>query len=142
MGGSRGRVLVLGRGERAFLSVIRSLGRGGIEVHAGMCTDSDIALRSRYIAKWHEIPQSRPDDDAWIVAMREVLASDKFDLVIPCNDQAVLPLQEHQDQLGEFSKLYVLNDSAFETAFNKNLDVSTCRSAWDTSAENRCFGHR
>jgi len=50
------QVLVLGRDIRAFLSVIRSLGRASLDVHVGMCPSDDLALKSRYIKHVHDIP--------------------------------------------------------------------------------------
>jgi len=113
------RVLVLGRGERAFLTVIRSLGRMGLEVHVGMCYPHDIALRSRYVHAVHDIPAYRFGDGLWLDVMTRLLRARHFDLVVPCNDHAVIPLQVHRDQLHALARLATLDDRAFAIAFDK-----------------------
>jgi hypothetical protein len=62
---ARRRALVLGHDTRAFLSVVRSLGRAGIEVHVGWFEDGEPALSSRYVAEAHRIPAYRPDASEW-----------------------------------------------------------------------------
>jgi hypothetical protein len=95
-----GKVLVLGEDARAFLSVIRSLGRRGIEVHVAWCPRNALALRSRYIRRIHSLPAYLVEDDAWKRALIDLCAREQFDLVIPCNDQTLIPLQKHRDELG------------------------------------------
>lgn len=114
-----GNVLVLGRGTRAFLSVIRSLGRAGLQVHVGMCEPNDLALKSKYIAAYHSIPAFHGGDSRWVEAMQAILRKTPFQLVIPCNDHAVIPLQIHRDRLLQFSRLCTLSDEAFRRAFDK-----------------------
>ena len=58
--------LVLGSDMRAFLTVVRSLGRAEIEVHVAWAIPKSPALRSRYIHKVHELQKAEPGDDRWI----------------------------------------------------------------------------
>ena len=113
------RVLVLGREERAFLTVIRSLGRAGLHVHVGMCAEDDLALRSRYVRAFHHIPAYRPNDTAWIEAVETILRRDAFQIVIPCNDHAVIPVQIHKERLAALTRVVALSDRAFRVAFDK-----------------------
>jgi protein-tyrosine-phosphatase/predicted ATP-grasp superfamily ATP-dependent carboligase len=115
----QGNVLVLGRGDRAFLSVIRSLGRAGLNVHVGMCEPDELALKSRYVREYHRIPGFRPGDSTWLDTIEQLLSATRFDLVVPCNDHAVIPLQLHKEQLGRLARVYALSDRAFEIAFDK-----------------------
>ena len=77
--GATGNVLVLGHGVRAFLSVIRSLGRAGLTVHVGMCPSDDLALRSRYVHRYHKIPMYRPGQGDWLEAMTANLSDGRAD---------------------------------------------------------------
>lgn len=116
---SAAKVLVLGREERAFLAVIRSLGRAGLQVHVGMCASHDLALRSRYVRTFHRIPPYQAGDSAWIDALEAILEDDAFQLVIPCNDQAVIPIQIHKERLEQRTRVAALSDRAFRIAFDK-----------------------
>jgi protein-tyrosine-phosphatase/predicted ATP-grasp superfamily ATP-dependent carboligase len=108
-----GRVLVLGRDTRSFLSVIRSLGRARHEVHVAWCPADTPALRSKYIQTVHEIPQYDPD------GLAALLAGVHFDLVIPCDDFAILPLQQNRARLEAAARLYLLSDEAFALCSDK-----------------------
>src|ERR687896_254854 len=80
--GANGRkALVLGHDTRAFLGVVRSLGRAGIEVHVAWFEEGAPALRSRYVARAHRIPAYRPGDDAWKGALIALMRAERFDLV-------------------------------------------------------------
>jgi len=114
-----GNVLVLGHGDRAFLTVIRSLGRAGLNVHVAMCASDDLALKSRYVTQWHDVPAYQAGDDAWINAIEALLEEVDFQLVIPCEDQAVIPLQHYQQRLRGHCQLYTLGEKAYEIAFSK-----------------------
>jgi protein-tyrosine-phosphatase/predicted ATP-grasp superfamily ATP-dependent carboligase len=114
-----GRVLVLGSDTRSFLSVVRSLGRRGLEVHAGWCPSDAPASRSTYIHAAHDIPRFRRDDDRWKRVLLPLLRSKRFDLVIPCNDPSLLPLQAHREEIEAVSRLAVPEGEAFAVAFDK-----------------------
>ena len=94
-----GKVLVLGQGARSFLSVIRSLGRKGLCVHVGWCPADSSALCSKYIDKIHRIPAYKLEDDSWKKALISILKHERCDLVIPCNDQCLIPLKKHRQEL-------------------------------------------
>jgi protein-tyrosine-phosphatase/predicted ATP-grasp superfamily ATP-dependent carboligase len=114
-----GKVLVLGFDNKAFLSVIRSLGRHNLQIHAGWCFNSSPALFSKYLVKVHDIPPYFPSDDSWKDALTSVLQRERFDLVVPCHDQNIHPLQKHRAELEKFSPIYLLDDDVFEVVFNK-----------------------
>ena len=87
---------MLGQGTSAFLSVIRSLGRAGIQVHVAWFADGEPALRSRHIAQAHVIPPYRPGSRDWLDALIARRQREAFDLVIPCDDERLLPLAAHR----------------------------------------------
>jgi protein-tyrosine-phosphatase/predicted ATP-grasp superfamily ATP-dependent carboligase len=114
------KVLVLGHDTRAFLAVVRSLGRQGLEVHVGWCDPRAAAARSRYVGTVHEIPPASLQRFDWRDRLLEILEREHFDLVIPCNDPSILPLQLRQQDFAPFlGSIYLLDDLAFRTAFDK-----------------------
>lgn len=108
---------MLGFDDRAFLSVVRSLGRAGIGVHVGWCQPRTCALRSRYIHVMHDIPG--PDQPHWHTRLVELLSRESFDLVIPCHDQELIPLQENRHIFDSQVGVWLLNDRAFRAGTNK-----------------------
>jgi len=126
-GKASAKVLVLGDGMTHFLSVIRSLGRKRIEVHTGWCSTDCPALRSRYVAARHDLPF--PDlDGAWKPALLALLRRERFDLVIPTNEQSMRPLQQYRDELSAAGSIYLLDDGAFDVLFDKWRSMELARS--------------
>jgi protein-tyrosine-phosphatase/predicted ATP-grasp superfamily ATP-dependent carboligase len=115
----RGKALVLGDDTRAFLSVIRSLGRGGVEVHVAWCPPASPALRSRYIAKVHDLPSYAVSGSDWQGGLSRLLKAEHFDLVLPCSDPIIIPLHEHRKELERLAPLYLLDDEAYEVVTDK-----------------------
>lgn len=75
------RVLVLGVGA-SCLSVVRSLGREGINVHVGYEEGSKgIAMHSRYCRKSIELPES--ENQEFYNYLENLLQETKYDLIIP-----------------------------------------------------------
>jgi predicted ATP-grasp superfamily ATP-dependent carboligase/protein-tyrosine-phosphatase len=122
------KVLVLGHDTRAFLSVVRSLGRAGVEVHVAWFAEGAPALRSRYVAQAHHIPAYRPDEAAWRDALAALMRSQRFDLVIPCDDQRGLPLAAHRAELERWGRLWLPSPGALEVLGDKLKTTDLARS--------------
>src|SRR5215212_1954466 len=72
------RVLVLGDDMRIFLSVVRSLGRAGKEVHAAPFDAHSPALRSKYVSMVHHFPGYSDDPSGWQAALLHTLQTHAF----------------------------------------------------------------
>lgn len=114
-----GKVLVLGDDTRSFLATVRSLGRQGIAVHVAPANFRSPALHSRYITAVHELPPWMDDGTDWLHAMAATLQADQFDLVIPCNETTLLPLQHFRAQLEPLARLAIPDDHAIAVLFDK-----------------------
>ena len=120
------KVLVLGKSASSFLTVIRSLGRQGIEVHIAWCPPTEVARRSRYVRVVHELPPFRPGDDAWKRPFLDLCARERFDLVIPTNDPTIIPLQEHRAELEPHVRIYLLSETAYHVGYDKQRSYEVC----------------
>ena len=60
-------------------------------------------------------------------ALRSVLRREPFDLVIPCDDPSLLPLQLHRADLEAWGHLYVLSQEAFDVTTNKHRTTALAR---------------
>lgn len=94
------RVLVFGDDTKAFLAVVRSLGRRGAEVHAAPSDFATAALKSRYIAAVHRLPAYLLSPDGWVEALSALIARERIDLVLPTSDKSLLMLLHHAGELG------------------------------------------
>lgn len=114
-----GKVLVLGDDDRSFLATVRSLGRRGLAVHVGGCPPDAVARRSRYVRAAHAIPAYTAGAAAWVDALRRLCERERYDLVLPTNDQTLLPLQRHRGRLADVARLAVLSDEVAAIVFDK-----------------------
>ena len=114
-----GKVLVIGDDTRSFLATVRSLGRQGVTVHAAPSNFRSPALRSRYIATIHDLPPWMGAGAEWLGALTQLLRAERYDLVIPCNETALLPLQRYREALSRFARLAIPHDRAIALLFDK-----------------------
>jgi protein-tyrosine-phosphatase/predicted ATP-grasp superfamily ATP-dependent carboligase len=112
-------VLVLGSDTRSFLSVVRSLGRAGLEVDAAWCPPEAPAAKSRYLRKLHTLPPLSHEDLVWLDALIELIRAEHYDLVIPCHDAECVMLQPHRARLEAAGRVYLLDDNTFRVSYSK-----------------------
>jgi protein-tyrosine-phosphatase len=92
-----------------------------LEVHVAWCPANAAALRSKYARRFHPVPAYRTDGDEWLVALNDLLREQQFDLVIPCSDGAILPLQLHRAALICPERICLLTDDSYRICASKNL---------------------
>jgi protein-tyrosine-phosphatase/predicted ATP-grasp superfamily ATP-dependent carboligase len=113
------RALVIGDDTRSFLATVRSLGRGGIEVHAAPYNMRAPALSSRYITKIHRLPYYLNGGADWLKALQELIFKYKYNAIIPCEERSMLPLYKHQNELSPTCKIAIPNNRSYEAFFDK-----------------------
>lgn len=116
---SRDKVLVIGDDTRSFLSTVRSLGRQGVEVHVAPFDFRSPALSSRYISASHFLPYYLDGGNEWLEAMRTLLREQRYALVVPCDERALLPLCLHHEELSALACLAIPSPTALDQFFNK-----------------------
>src|SRR5437763_7927410 len=119
------RVLVFGDDMRIFLAVVRSLGRAGKEVHAAPFNWHSPALKSNYISTVHHFPRYSDDPMAWRTSVLDVLRTYSFDLVVPCCDPAIIPLDVHRQEFADFP-IAIPNPTAMNLLFDKGKTRRLC----------------
>jgi protein-tyrosine-phosphatase/predicted ATP-grasp superfamily ATP-dependent carboligase len=124
----QGKVLVFGDDTRSFLATVRALGRHGIEVHAAPSRFISAALRSRHIRQVHRLPPWLGDGAAWLASLEALLRRERYDLVIPCTEIALLQLQAYRPVLAGLARLALPDDSAIAVLFDKHAVRECARS--------------
>ena len=122
------KALIIGDDTRSFLATVRSLGRGGIEVHAAPFNFQSPALTSRYIKKLHWLPYYHGDGSEWLRAFDDLLEQQHFALVIPCDERSLLPLHHHRDRFVGRTRLAIPNARSIEKLFDKRKTLELARS--------------
>ena len=117
-GGHSGKILVLGKDDRSFLSVVRSLGRKGLEVHVAWHAADSVALASRYVKQAHVLPAS-DEQGSWKGALFALQEREQFDLILPTNDPAVIALYLHREELPQAARIAVPSERSYTLAFDK-----------------------
>ena len=110
--------LVIGSDTRAFLGVVRSLGRKGVAVDVVPFDFSSVALASRYIRSVHRLPLVQLDPEAWVQAVLELCAELRPDFVVPCDDRSIIPLHEFRQRVAQLP-LGMPGEPAFSAFFDK-----------------------
>jgi predicted ATP-grasp superfamily ATP-dependent carboligase len=126
--GAMGKVLVLGSVSRTILAVIRSLGRGGVEVHSAWNSPRCVSQSSRYLKRNHLLPPYDEADPAWLAALCELMQRERFDLVLPCSDIDTLACWKYRSELQRFGRVYTPNDEACQVLFDKHKTNEVARS--------------
>lgn len=124
-GRARERVLVCGDDMRIFLSIVRSLGRAGKEMHAAPFNLNAPALRSKYISKVHHFPRYSDDPAAWRAAVLDALRTYSFDLTIPCFDRDIAPFHLHRQDFSGY-RIAIPGAEAMSLLFDKELTRELC----------------
>ena len=117
---TQGKILVVGGGPTTFLSIIRSFGRKGFEVHVANDSATDLALYSRYITRAHRIAPSSAAARRKSDIIR-IMKKEKFDLVIPVGDQNVIPFHQFRHEYEAAGRVYLIDDNAFRITNSKIL---------------------
>ena len=117
--GSKVSVLVLGEDTRSFLSVIRSLGEAGYEVHVVCYDRTSPALASKYITtvKFYNYQALTAQD--WLNSVIALVQRYQFDVIIPCDERALYPLWSAKERLPSHTQLAIANPQALEHLFDK-----------------------
>jgi protein-tyrosine-phosphatase/predicted ATP-grasp superfamily ATP-dependent carboligase len=99
-----------------------------MQVHLGWCPPTSPVIHSKYVYKVHDIPPYSPHNDSWKHSLISILQHEHFDLVIPCNDSTIIPLQTHRADFENISPIYLLNEKAYDIAFDKFKTTELARS--------------
>jgi protein-tyrosine-phosphatase/predicted ATP-grasp superfamily ATP-dependent carboligase len=125
----RRKALVLGDDTRSFLATVRSLGREGAEVHVAPSDFLSPSLKSRYIVRIHRLPYYLDDGAEWLIAVKDLLCREAFDVVIPCDEQTLLPFSRFREILTPLAHLAIPDRRAVDVLFDKHETRELARAA-------------
>jgi predicted ATP-grasp superfamily ATP-dependent carboligase len=122
------RVLVTDAGRGSAISVIRSLGRAGMEIIAADSTPGSAGFRSRFVTGTlvYPDPLEAPDEvvELLLAQAREL----QVDLIIPVSDEVLLPLSAARDRFVGLCALAIPDPEALDQVADKAATVELARS--------------
>jgi hypothetical protein len=80
------RVLVLDATARASLAACRALGRAGHEVGAAGHTPTSLVTRSRFTARYHQIPGPSATQESFRNSVRSLIAAHGYEVLVVVDD--------------------------------------------------------
>jgi len=116
-----GRVLITSGDARTCLAAVRSLGRSGIEVKVADEQRMPLAGFSRYCRGVVRYPSPRRDPERFLVFLRSHLRKERYEVVLPVEQDIFYLFSKHRDELGCLTKIPVAKFSALQTAYDKAL---------------------
>ncbi len=125
--GSRGKALVLGEDWRAFLAVVRSLGRGGVETHGGRHRADSPAVASRYLKALHALPGPGFDSQNFEDALAALARREQFDLILPASESALLAVEAAAPTVRRYSRVYAIGAEARRVLLDKRRTAELAR---------------
>src|SRR5262249_57432681 len=104
-------VLVLGDDSFSCLTVVRSLGRQGIEVVLGAQAPATSCVPySRYTSSVIHFPSPYSHLADWEAMLAETLRNQQFDLVLPASDSVLLPVFNGRDRFAASARLAIADE--------------------------------
>lgn len=122
-----GRILVLGDNDRAGLTTVRSLGRAGLQVHLVAIEPGAVTRRSRYVQRIHRLGQPLEDPGRFAARLLDLLASRRFDLVLPTSDKTLVPLMPWREQISQHTRFAAPDETGFEATYYKHITLALAR---------------
>lgn len=122
------KVLVLGSDTRSFLSVVRSLGRAGLEVHSAWTNEDSLARGSRYLSQVHELEKPWNSQTDWVKQLNRLQRENDYQLIVPCNDQSIIPIRNNCSEIDGYDRYYILDDDTFEIVNSKIASAALAES--------------
>ena len=126
--------------DRKTLSVVRSLGRRGADVFVAGEGFRGQAFRSRHVRGRYRLPASTEDARAYWEALERLLATERFDVVIPTYVETTEPLSCHRGSLEQTVGLAVPEENSLRTAMDKWLTLRLAEELGIRTPRTRCPG--
>ena len=113
------KILVTDCWTRKTLSAVRSLGQAGLEVHAVTHTRASPAIYSRFVSKYFLLPRPADDPGGDLKELAALLQKEKYDLVLPMEDDTSKVLLEHSAKVEAYTNTVLPSSESYCVASDK-----------------------
>jgi len=122
-------VLVTDAARGSAISIIRSLGRRGMEVIAADSHARSPGFYSRYAADRLRYPSPQEAPAATVAALLDAARERGVDLIVPVTDEVLVPIAEARERFLEICALAVPEPTALAAAADKLATLHVAREA-------------
>ena len=113
------KVLVLDCWMRKGLSIVRALGREGLEVHSCGHKSINPIRFSKYSRKFMLFPHPEKEPDKFLDKLIDAIKNEKYDCVFPLEEGTIEVLYKRINEIKKYTKLPMVNQATFEKAVDK-----------------------
>ena len=92
-------LIVDSNGGRGALAAVRGLARAGWTVGVACTSRNGLPALSRFARYRHRLPALAHNEDAFVRAVRDAVAAERYELVFGCSDAEVLTLSAHRQSI-------------------------------------------
>lgn len=122
----KGNILVLDDGGTQVLPLVKSLSRLGYFVHLVYCSKLTYGYPSRFVKKRYLFTEMS-NIDAFGKFVLSVLSKEKFETVIPLDDNSAEVVSKFRDEISKYCDVVVPNYDVFKAGFDKHSLMDLCQ---------------
>ncbi|MFW6195840.1 MAG: ATP-grasp domain-containing protein [Thermoplasmatota archaeon] len=121
------RVLVLDGRSLASLSIVRSLGSKGMEIHCGESFRSNLTSYSKYVSKKIIYPSPKDSPDEFIIDILKIIKKNDYDFIVPVRDDTTLLLAKYKEDISKYTNVYLADYEKIKKLNDKGETVKLAR---------------
>jgi len=113
-------ILILDGDQFSTLSIVRSLGRKGLNITVAAATNNAICRYSKYVDNFFTYPNPLINTEEFYKTIFEQLNSGNYTLIIPVTELTTLPLAKIRDKIEPKIALAIAENDALEQVIDKS----------------------
>lgn len=114
------KILVLDGEQLSSLSIVRSLGRKGLDITVAASENNAICRHSKFTSHFFTYPNPLIDAESFCQAIIDNLSQNKYALVIPVTELTTLPLSRIRKKIEQKTVLALADNTALEWVTDKS----------------------
>ncbi len=104
---------------RSTLSIVRSLGKRGLDVIVGAEREKSLTFYSRYCSKKIIYPSPSTEKSKFVEFMLNFVKENSIDFLVPTSDLTIYPISEKLDEFNYYTKVACPEKGILDKAFDK-----------------------
>jgi predicted ATP-grasp superfamily ATP-dependent carboligase len=104
---------------RSTLSIVRSLGKRGLDVIVGSEREKSLTFYSKYCSKKIIYPPPSTEKSKFVEFMLSFVKENSIDFLVPTSDLTIYPISEKLDEFNHYTKVACPEKGIFDKAYDK-----------------------